>query len=269
MNYGMYAVLAILLAIKAVGNTHQPPIYIYAHGLADTKEQAYNYKHILFEKDEDLITFDFPDATRYFWRVDVTQANLGQRKDISKLASVFYDQIEQKPEAPVVGIGVSRGGATWLSFMGIYRPPQVKALVIESPPDSIANIVPGILHNLLPYIFMEYDPYGIQSQDSIMHIPKDTPILIISLESDHVVPHASSMRIYLKLIRSGHHNTHLYTFTRGKHGKIVLENQEVYRNIAHAFYKKYGLPYNQDYAHAGQQLFSQTQPTQQELLYER
>ncbi len=245
------------------------PTYIYAHGLADTKMQAYKYANILFSKDDNLITFDFPDATSYFWRVNFIQANLGQRKDISTLASVFYEQIKEQPKQPIIGIGVSRGGATWLNFMGIYRPKNVKALIVESPPDNIAYTVSGIVHTLIPYVFIQYDPYGIQSQDNIARIPKGIPILITSLKDDHVVPHSSSIRIYLKLIESGHLNVHLYTFTRGKHGKIVLSNQDTYRNIAHAFYKKYGLPYNKDSAHAGQKIFAKAQPTRQELLYKR
>ncbi len=90
--------------------------------------------------------------------------------------------------AEFVGIGASRGGATWLSFMGMHGHDQVIALVLESPYDSIASTVDPAMHGALPLIFQKYDTNGIQPRDKIASIPKDLPILIVCVKDDRRVP---------------------------------------------------------------------------------
>jgi hypothetical protein len=154
--------------------------------------------------------------------------------------------------------------------MGIYQTPTIKALVLESPFDSIASTVSPIMHAFLPLVFMRYDEKGLHPRDVIAHIPKELPILITCIKDDHRVPYTSTVEVYRLLKESGHPNVHILIFPSGNHGKFVLGNHRIeYRNAAHAFYKKYGLPYNKKAAKRGQRLFATTQPDPQELFDER
>jgi len=237
--------------------------YLYAHGLADTQAQADNYQGVLFEGP--VYTFDFPDATTQFWRVNFTKTSLGQRPEIEHLKNKLDDRLERDPEAKFVGIGVSRGAATWLNLMGSYAPEEVKALVLESPPDSMETAIGAGLHPFVPGIFMEYDTKGEQPRDTVHSIPKDLPILIICTKEDHLVPYASTIELY-RLLKEEHPNVHILVFESGRHAKFVLgKHRQTYRNVAHAFYKKYGLPYDKQAAKAGKKLFSATQPKPEEL----
>lgn len=241
----------------------QPILYLFAHGLANTQAQASNYENVLFESAKNnIVSFNFPDATKQFWRVNITEANLGQKPDLDKLSEYYYKKLEHNPQTHFIGIGVSRGAATWLNFMGIDGHDNIKALILESPFDSIANTVDPIIHAIIPLIFQKYNIYGIQPKDSITQIPKNLPILIVAIKDDHLVPYTSTLNAYRMLKESGHKNVHILAFESGKHGKFVKDPhiRDVYRNVAHAFYKKYGFPYNKEYAKAGKKQFKMTQP---------
>jgi len=240
------------------------PLYLYAHGLADTAAQAFNYDGVLF--DGPFSSFNFNDATKKFWRVNFPQTALGQFSEVERLANVIQGRIERESGMQFVGIGVSRGASTWLNYMSIYKHPSIKALVLESPFDSIQSIVHPVVHEVLG-IATEYDTKGIQPREVIKHIPEDLPILITCLKDDHRVPYESTVEVYRILQESGHKNVHILVFETGKHGHFVKgENRTDYRNVAHAFYKKYGLPYSKKAAKAGKKLFKTTQPAPKDLL---
>lgn len=263
------ALLACIFCSSIInGSNSSVPVYLYAHGLANTATQAFNYKGVLF--DGPVVTFDFPDATRNFWRVNIVNCALGQRQDIDHMHQIILDRSRKAPRSTFVGIGVSRGAGAWLNYMGIYQTPQVKALVLESPFDSIASTVSPIAHAFMPLIFMQYDEKGLHPRDVIAQIPKELPILITCVKDDHRVPYTSTVEVYRLLKESGHPHVHMLVFESGNHGTFVLESHRAeYRNVAHAFYKKYGLPYNKKAAKRGQRLFATTQPDPQELLNER
>lgn len=258
--------LFLLLVPWHITITKTRPTYIFAHGLADTLKQARNYVGVLFERGDTVVTFDFPDATRQFWRVNFAESALGQKDDIDRLASIVIDRLELNPREKFIGIGVSRGGATWLSFMGIHGSDAVKALVVESPPDSMASAA-GEFHGFLPIAFWKYDPKGIQPREYLHNIPRNLPILIICTKDDYRVPYSSTVEIYKILRETGHNKVHILVFESGNHAKFVLgDHRSTYRNVAHAFYKKYGFPYDKKAARAGKKLFSLTQPNPEDLL---
>ena len=84
MKKNLLAILALLFTLSA---ECKRPIYLYAHGLADTANQVFNYDGVLFDLNNDIpVSFNFPDATQQFWRVNIAEANLGQTDDINCLA---------------------------------------------------------------------------------------------------------------------------------------------------------------------------------------
>src|SRR5438309_1651498 len=71
--------------------------YLYAHGLADTHKQAYWYVKqtpdgIVNDRyliDGRLFTFDFPDATEWFWRINFTKTSLAQSNELIALYQAY------------------------------------------------------------------------------------------------------------------------------------------------------------------------------------
>ena len=72
-------------------NLGKIPFYLYAHGLADTAAQAFNYDDVLFNGP--FGSFNFNDATRNFWRLNFTQTAFGQLNEIECLAKDIQARI--------------------------------------------------------------------------------------------------------------------------------------------------------------------------------
>lgn len=265
--------------------------YIYAHGLAHHKEQAYWYlkqkpngkvnKHYLIEKN--LFTFDFPDATQRFWRVNFPQCSLGQANDIYAFYKAFIETketlVSRNTSQDLVLIGLSRGASVILSFLALFNASNVKAAVIESPFDSLYNVVkaklnsfdkvPGltnIVYSLLGTCFMQHKRHGICPLDIVQHIPQDLPLLFIASKQDTTVPYERTLDLYAKLLKTGHTNAHILILDTGRHSKLLIDEQgDIYQNTVHAFFKKYHLPHNPSFAIQGQETLAKCQPTIQDL----
>ena len=246
---------------------------IFAHGIADTREQAYKYhgKEVLLKP---FLLFNFPDSTTSFVRVKRQYTSLGQDNEIARLNKVYQEYAIQTPE--IILFGLSRGASTILNFVATHQPTQVVALVLESPFDCVESIIKKKLQQfglsfsegniawgqrVMSFIFALYNPLGIHPINVVQNIDKNIPILIICSKQDQLVPYTSSVELYKKLIASGHKKTHIRTIDFGKHSKILWDmQQETYRNCTHAFYKKYNLPYITEYADLGALIIHGTQP---------
>jgi hypothetical protein len=289
----MWIKLGILLGIctTLVDANTQGVSYLYAHGLAHHKEQAYWYlkqkpngkinKHYII--DGRLFTFDFPDATQQFWRIHFPQCSLGQANDICSFYKAYADSREQllaqKSSPDFILVGLSRGASVVLSFLGLFKAPNVKAAIVESPFDNLYNIVkaklnlfdkiPGltsITYSLIGMCFMQHKRHGICSLDVVEHIPEHLPLLIVVSKEDKTVPYQNTLELYKKLVESGHPHAYILILDTGRHSKLLKDDQgQLYQNVVHAFYKKYNLPHNPEFASLGQEMLGKCQPTLAEL----
>lgn len=262
---------------------------IYSHGITDTHKQAYknlkgyippgqtipNKRYIIFNS---LITFDFPDATEHFYRVNWRQTCFAQSKEIQTLADIFFEQ-QFKDDDSVILMGVSRGASTIITFMDKYGSPlAVKALVLESPFDCMENVIKHMIHKrgfswirasheigmiAVSCIFKNYKRDGVRPIDVLQNLRLDLPILLVCSATDHLVPVWSTINLYKKLRELGHKHVYLLILAGGKHSKILQEEEiygTQYQDVTHAFYKKYNLPYTETFARRGEALFEQCQP---------
>ena len=263
--------------------SHIPTVFIYSHGLFDNHTQAYWFSredsHSVPKKryimDGQIVTFDYEDATQWFWRADFTQISMAQTNEIMRLKAVF-DHVQDANAGDVVLVGVSRGASVIVNFMGLFNPPQVKALVLEAPFDSSSTIaksmvknlnlswIPGMhamSHSLLSLLFVQHKVDGIQPVDSADSIKSDLPIFIACSLTDWVVPAASTIALYKKLIETGHTHVYLYIAPKSTHSKIIFsEHADQYTQAVHAFFEKYDLPHNPALAQEGHALLAQCQP---------
>ncbi len=59
----------------------------------------------------------------------------------------------------------------------------------------------------------------------------------------------------------GHTNIHILILDHGAHAWLMTgKSKEAYLNVVHAFYKKYNIEHNSDYAAEGEERFELCQP---------
>jgi len=253
---------------------------IFAHGIADTHKQAYRYsiKEVLTKP---FLTFDFPDATESFIRVKRQHTSLAQDNEIARLDEIYQKACAINKTGKIILFGLSRGASTILNFTATHQPKQVLALILESPFDCVESIIINKLkqfrmpvndrtiawgQKVMSFLFSHYNPQGIHPVDVLDTIDKNIPIFIVCSKQDKLVPCTSSANIYKKFVESGHKKVHFLIVDSGNHSKILWDAQEeVYRHCTHAFYKKYNLPYNAEYADLGEPIIETTQPDLQTL----
>lgn len=260
---------------------HQQSIaYIFAHGLGANHTQACK----LFKpQDKNSILcgpvgiFDFPDAKPEPDKFHKKYVNLGQNRDIERLSYACDRTLEATNCDGVVLAGISRGSATILNYAALNTTVPIKAIIAESPFDSLKNIVKHLLKRFhvawVPFSkkigmkladahFPELDVYGLFPIDTVANIDKNIPILLIYSPKDKVIPLISSLILYVALREAGHEHVYLLELSSGDHGKLMLSSEaSKYQNVVHAFYKKYNLPYNAKCALQGEALLEQCQPS--------
>lgn len=259
--------------------------YLFAHGLAETHKQALWYTNGFTQYpsiiDGFLFTYDYPDATNYFWRVNWMYTSLGQNNEVLCFKNNYEQAVDtlakkDKSSQKLILFGVSRGAATVLNFVGRYQPEHVKALILEAPFDSTRSLSNNILsyvgldkysfaqtigHYGISGIFWQHSVNGQHTQNYLCDINKELPILLICTKKDRVVPWQSTYNIYKILRQNGHHSVHIFIAEDGGHTRIIHGSDgKNYQCITHAFYKKYGCSYDETLAQQGEVLLQNSQP---------
>lgn len=294
----MKAILYLAIPSFCIPNyatTPEPKITsLFSHGIADTKRQAYKYAqitpanacndlYIINNTSNLLMTFNYPDAGKSY-HINRKETSLAQSNEVQALHDA-HTAIDN--QVNVVGLGVSRGASTFIVWLGTHpdesQVQNIRALILESPFDSIDSVlrymigetlykhssIRSFCHGLVSFMFSKYDKNFITPLDAAAKVPLHIPILIVCSEEDTRVPAELSKKLYDELIKTGHGNVHLIQLKHGSHGKLIEGGDSaLYRNAVHAFYKKYGLPHNEEYARLGKdsvetQLISDTQEEQQ------
>ncbi len=256
--------------------------YLFAHGLRSSQQQGLTLFSNHYNKNswiiqQPFLLFDFPDAHEKKGYCRDQHVNLGQEEDIERMR-LAYEYVDKKlPDITgVILTGISRGAATCINYMATCQPEKVRALVIESPFDTIKSVIDHLLKrfnlNWMPYSsdvgmmlidtkFETLDTQGIFPLDVIGHIPGHVPMLIIGSHSDDVVPIASVRRLYATLKRTGHAHVYLLELTKGRHGRLIQGDQgHLYASCVHAFYARYGLPHIPELIDEGQCILDLCQP---------
>lgn len=265
------------------------PVYLFSHGLAGSKNQAYLYtktneangkvitnkRYIL---DEPLITFDYPDTTDRFWKVRRSVTSLGQESEIAALEEQYNTIIEQSmhEEPHIVLFGISRGASTAVNFLGTDERPAIRAAIVESPYDSFETVqrflakriflhwIPGIqtiCRGITKAVFPKYTSKGIHPVDTIINIRKDLPILFVCSRQDELVPFQCTLNLYHKLCQAGHEHAYILILNQGAHGQLLHKSiGSTYQSVVHAFYQKYDLPHDPMLARYGKSKLAKCQP---------
>lgn len=250
---------------------------LYAKGYEKTVSFLYQQKKVtlqnyLFDRQlHQLYTFNYHDVQVdmgiYGSIPDPTTAEVAQADDINTL----HAYLEKIPEQKLIGFGYSRGAATWLTMLGTTTTSKtIAALILESPFAIMQNVA---VYNIVSYavacanvlipsvdlittsntifnsIFQNYNLAGIQPINVAHLIDKNIPIMLVHSQQDTIIPINDSRNLYLKLKEAGHQHVYLVELKQGVHAALLWGPEgELYRNVVHAFYKKYGLPHQPDFA---------------------
>lgn len=191
------------------------------------------------------------------------RSSIGQDSDIECFKRV-YDQYLTRggKNKNIVLYGASRGASTIINFMARSRLNSVKALVLESPLDSVHNHVGEILgkwkyvpglhwfghHFIVPCLYRKYNPRGVQPLDVVDKIQPDVPVLFVCSKTELFYP--ETIRLYKKLARARHaqgqNNVHLLVLESGEHCGLLYDHHcgGLYCGVVRAFYDAYGIERN-------------------------
>jgi pimeloyl-ACP methyl ester carboxylesterase len=243
-------------------------LYFFAHGIADSGAQAYHYtrthsvdgKNVDNDRwiiDDNVITFNFPDAHGWLatiFRINFRQTDLAQETEIAALSDAYNKAITENPFHDFILIGMSRGASTIINFLALKNPPKVRALILESPFDSIPAIIKDlyaepwqrkVARNFVSTAFPLHNLKGLQPIDVVGKLPIALPMLIICSEQDTRVPCASSLRLAQKLVKTGHTQIFVVQLPRGYHSKLLSgPDGHIYQKAVHAFYTLFNLPHD-------------------------
>lgn len=263
------------------------PITIFVHGYEDSHQQAYQYvgsakiNGIYYNNPYSIITtpslatFNFADAGQNKLRLNRKESSLAQHNELATLFRVMQKITRKHPTRDIVLVGLSRGASTIINFLAFCPQFKIKAVVLESPfghlRDIITNFVsmlgleriPGINDigmMLAQSLFPLFDKNSIHPIDLVSEITQYIPILIVASSEDKLVPISSSHSLYEKLVVSNHQNVYFLRVKHGKHAAILSgKSAQLYQDVVHAFYNKFGLPSNPEFVNRGQKYLNKPQ----------
>ena len=286
-KYFKFFLFFILCCAKLSAQTKIPVLFAHGFGGSKTRRLLYTkgyeqlvsffyqekkttpaQQHFLFDRAHHrVIGFNFSDIHLdlgiYGSVPNPLATHLAQHDDIKTL----HENLENIPEHTVIGFGVSRGAATWLTMLGSKKTSKKLALVILESPfansrdvflfNTLREIVAGARlifptldvektsNALFQSLFQTHQPTGIQPIDSLDYIDKSVPIFLVHSAQDGVIPLNHSRALYIKLREYGHQHAYLLELTDGDHAGLLWSTQsDLYCAAVNALYKRYGLPYD-------------------------
>ena len=135
------------------------------------------------------------------------------------------------------------------------------------------------VHNIINKIFQSYDKDGMSAWNAIDEIYKkngatlktllEKPILLVCSKKDLLVPVWSTVTLYYKLKEIGHKSVYIYIADKGHHGAIALfGDRDNYTKAAHGFYKKNGIPCNEEFAKEGLEILQKGEDDAKKIMEE-
>lgn len=264
--------LAISLSTIAQDNkqpqTAEPEIIaFFVHGIADSGKRQ--VQSMLKTSDETpyLLSmpcehFNFACSTEGWWRINFWLCDLGQHDELKQMHEALEKLRDKNPNAKFILVGISRGASAIINYCANYKNDDISACILESPYDHIENLIDHH-HTLKPLgdyarmffklLFPKCDlDHGIFPSNQINKIETDIPMLFVSVENDASIPLKCVLNLIEQRKDAKHQHVHHIHLQNGKHGNLMSgEDAEKYQNAGHAFFARYGLPHNAEFAKSG------------------
>lgn len=199
------------------------------------------------------------------YTLNLLHLNFGQQRDIHIVSALYNRLCSEAFPQDMVLFGVSRGAAAVFNFMALEYPkkPQkrVKAIILESCFDSLENLtcLSYPLSFLIDYSYRGVSPISpliIKLFVEVCNFYK-IPVLFVTSLKDQRVPAERTLNLKDALKRSGLHDFYCLILKHSTHSAYLkddpIHDGVIYEAVVHAFYKKYGLSYDEAKASAGQE----------------
>lgn len=179
----------------------------------------------------------------FYYSLSPSKFNLGQTNDISCIDEE-YNKIKSET---IIAYGTSRGSLALINWMVKCKPKNVKAIVLEGTPSSLADLVNYssgfyyIRHKLSTYILPLFTNYRSDYNCDLLQLPKDIPILFITSTNDEIVPSQCTLNMYSKMKKHGYNNVYCCVLGEAHHSDYLSNNsvdRETYINAVIACYEK-------------------------------
>jgi hypothetical protein len=200
-------------------------------------------------------------TTLQSWQLDNAAVNFGQEKDMATLDASYDKHLCDYPGNKVVFYGFSRGSAVMFNYLATdYKKKtdqRVAACVLEACFDEAP------LPTILKWFFPGYNSKGLQPINVVKLFPKDIPVLFITSAKDSIVSSGRTWKLYCALRKSGHKHAYYFELSNSSHPGYTFQDETDranYQKILHAFYKKYHLTFDAEFATQGEELLAQAQP---------
>ena len=184
--------------------------------------------------------------------------SIGQNSDILS-HNEKYTLWELENKIQLILFGVSRGAATTFNSVCTNKYSNIKLVILEGCFYSIDDVLKkrfGFLSGFANYVlsYTSYKKDGPSPSKCIDQFPDDIPVVFISSLIDSTVPYASTKKLATELASKRKAPVYLLTLTKSRHFAYMYDDQEdanKYQCFMHAIYKKYNLPYIEEYASEG------------------
>lgn len=257
---------------------------IYAHGIMDKPSQIKRFSEAIVTNQNHTLCVTFPDTqkeTGYGINRLISECTTYHKKPMNRSKmhmagpediEALHATIQNVPQnSEIILFGCSRGAATIINELGLHNPSNIAAVILDASPanmpETLHPILAGIgVHqsydkSIFSTLFPAYSQESISPLEAIKKIQnKQLPILLIHAQNDTKVPYNHALQLYKKLRNHGFTDIYLATIPQGRHAFLLQDQQakDCYLQAVHSFYKKYKLPYNEQYA---QNDMTQYQPT--------
>jgi predicted esterase len=278
------AMVLFILYPHEMKTTH----FFYAHGLGSSKNEVLKFAKGA-ERSINIITgpyvsFDFSDVGPDGKQVIAKNVNLGQELDMKTLKAE-YDWYAKSivergdTDQSIVAIGSSRGAATLLNVVSTSELPLLKAVVVLAPFNGLSKAVKhyldhhygvfasSLLHRIVlwyaqRFYYQAHVEEGISPEKVISSFNKNVPLLLVHSKNDDYIPVQSTRVLYLYLKNAGHKHVYLLELDSPLHGRYHHNSGDAERleAVVHAFYKRYGITYDEKLALRGEEFLQLSQP---------
>lgn len=260
---------------------------LFVHGLRPNSQKQYTglYTTSYFSKKNEaddhylfmnpIAAFDFPEDKEF--------TDIGQKEDLAIFLDAYNrlamaHEYQDGPEEKVL-YGQSRGASLIIRFLA-EKQPSVRLAILETPFAHVADVIAhapdlplGIgkwwiptwakkvvatfMHKyILPRFFCpKYNPNDMHPIDHASKIHHQTTLLFVCSKEDEMTPPSSIIKLYEKVIKSGHPNAYLLILDQGAHCDFFnWQEHHKYRAAVHALLKRTGYSHDPESATQGEEI---------------
>lgn len=228
---------------------------------AQSLPTVYKYIQVGNINTKQIVSFDYIDTIKSF--------DHGCTQRASSLKKIIQP-LEQKNKN-IILFGDSLGAKTILYLATQQSLSHVKAIVLESPVFDLKNMIKNEIqhdfwwlydyqekmYDVLCSLLPAYEPNADLTLDALKNIPYNIPIFIAHLHNDKLLDNETAKKI-VNTLRDNGCSVYFLVIDHPHTQHSCIATSAPFIHGLNAFYKKYNLPHNQQFAHIGSDILARS-----------